>query len=183
MKVLETERLILRWISTDDVAFILGLLNEPSWLRFIGDRGVRTLEDARDYILKGPVEMYTRLGFGLYLVELKEGGFPIGMCGLIKRDFLADVDIGYAFLPTYWRQGYAYESASAVMTYGQEVLGLKRIVAITDLDNHSSVRLLKKLGLQFEGMVRYPGDGQDVQLFAFEVEQGVSEEGVASANI
>jgi RimJ/RimL family protein N-acetyltransferase len=174
VKVLETDRLILRWMSTDDAKFILELLNEPSWLRFIGDRGVRTIEDARDYILRGPVEMYARVGFGLYVVELKEGGLPIGICGLVKRDFLDDVDIGFAFLPKYWRQGYAYESAAAVMAYGQGVLGLRRVVAITASDNHSSTRILEKLGLRFEAMVRYPDDGQEVQLFAVEVEQGVA---------
>lgn len=166
MKVLETDRLILRWLTTDDAEFILGLLNEPSWLRFIGDRGVRTVEDARSYILKGPVEMYNRLGFGLYLVALKTGNIPIGMCGLIKRDFLDDVDIGFAFRPNYWQQGYAYESASAVMAYGTGQLGLKRIVAITALDNHRSVRLLEKLGLRFERMVKYPDDGEEVRLFS-----------------
>lgn len=171
VKVLETERLILRRMSTNDAGFILELLNEPSWLRFIGDRGVRTMEDARDYILNGPVAMYARLGFGLYLVELKEDGSPIGICGLIKRDFLDDVDIGFAFLPKYWGQGYAYEVASAVLAYGQEVLGLKRIVAITAPDNDRSARLLKKLGLRFERRVRYPNDGQEVRLFAVEVNQ------------
>jgi RimJ/RimL family protein N-acetyltransferase len=156
-------------MSTEDAEFILGLLNEPSWVRFIGDKGVRTLEDARDYILKGPVEMYARLGFGLYIVELKEGSTPIGICGLIKRDFLDDVDIGFAFLPNYWGKGYAYESASAVMAYGNGVLGLKRIVAITNSDNHSSARLLEKLGLRFEQMVRFPGEEQEVRLFAIKI--------------
>jgi len=169
LKVLETERLNLRWMSADDAAFMRGLLNEPSWLRFIGDRGVRTLDDARNYILTGPVASYARLGFGLYVVELKESGDPIGICGLVKRDFLDDVDIGFAFLPQYWRQGYAYEAASAVMGYGTETLGLKRIVAITAADNHSSARLLEKLGLRFERMVSYPGDGHDVRLFAIDI--------------
>jgi RimJ/RimL family protein N-acetyltransferase len=170
-------------MSTSDAEFILGLLNESSWLRFIGDRGVRTIEDAQDHILKGPVEMYARLGFGLYAVELKEGGIPIGICGLVKRDFLDDVDIGFAFLHKYWGQGYAYESASAVMTYGEEVLGLKRIIAITTSDNHSSARLLEKLGLRCEGMVRYPDDGQEIRLFASEAKQGTSGEGFVTANV
>ena len=169
MKVLETERLSLRWLATDDAAFILGLLNEPSWLQFIGDRGVRTVDDARNYILNGPVEMYARLGFGLYMVELKEDSSPMGLCGLIKRDFLEDVDVGFAFLPRYWGQGYAYEAAAAVLAYGQEVVGLKRIVAITALDNHRSARLLEKLGLRFERLVGYPGEDQAVRLFAVEV--------------
>lgn len=168
MKVLETERLILRWMSPDDAAFILGLVNEPSWIQFIGDRGVRTMADARDYILNGPVEMVERLGFGLYLVELKEDGCSIGICGLIKRDFLDDVDVGFAFLPRYWGQGYAYESAAAVLAYGREVFGLKRIVAITAEDNHRSARLLEKLGLRFERMIWYPNNRCEVRLFAID---------------
>lgn len=171
MKVLETERLILRWMSKDDAEFLLGLLNEPSWLQFIGDRGVRTLEDARTYILTGPVEMYVRLGFGLYMVELKESGLPLGICGLVKRDFLDDVDVGFAFLPAYWGQGYAYEAASAVIAYGAGVLNLKRIVAITALDNHRSARLLEKLGLRFERMVRYPDDNREVRLFGVDLKR------------
>jgi RimJ/RimL family protein N-acetyltransferase len=165
LKVLETDRLLLRWLSTEDAEFILELLNDPSWVQFIGDSGVRTLEDARNYILKGPVEMYARLGFGLYLTELKEEGVSIGICGLIKRDSLEDVDIGFAFLPRFWAKGYAYESASAVMAYGKQALGLKRIVAITSPDNQSSAKLLEKLGLQFERMVRLSHDAQEVRLF------------------
>jgi len=165
LKVLETDRLILRRLSTDDAEFILQLLNEPSFLRFIGDKGVRTLRDARDYILNGPVDMYNRFGFGLYLTELKDGGVPIGICGLIKRDALEDVDIGFAFLPKFWAKGYAYESASAVMTYGKDVLGLRRIVAITSPDNHASAKLLGKLGLQFERMVKLSEDAEEVRLF------------------
>lgn len=168
MQVLETDRLILRWLSTDDEEFILELLNDPSWLQFIGDRGVRTLQEAREYISKGPLEMYARLGFGLYLTELKEGGIPLGICGLIKRDGLEDVDIGFAFLPRFWGKGYAYEATSALMTYGKDVLGLKRIVAITSPDNHRSAKLLEKLGLRFERMVRLPDDTQDLRLFASE---------------
>jgi RimJ/RimL family protein N-acetyltransferase len=166
LKVLETDRLNLRWLSTDDAEFILELLNEPSFLRFIGDKGVRTLDDARDYILNGPVDMYTRLGFGLYLTELKDGGAPIGICGLIKRDGLEEVDIGFAFLPKFWAKGYAYEAAAAVMAYGKDVLGLKRIVAITSPDNHVSAKVLEKLGMQFERMVRLSEDAEEVRLFA-----------------
>lgn len=165
MKVLETDRLSLRWLRADDAEFILELLNDPSFLRFIGDKGVRTLADARDYILNGPVEMYARLGFGLYLTELKEGGVPIGVCGLIKRDGLDDVDIGFALLPRFWSKGYAYEAASAVMAYGKDALGLERIVAITSPDNHASGRLLEKLGLRFERMVRLSEDAEEVRLF------------------
>ncbi|TYS62517.1 GNAT family N-acetyltransferase [Sutcliffiella horikoshii] len=165
MKVLETERLVLRRLSSNDAKFILELLNEPSWLKYIGDKGVRTLGDARDYILNGPCDMYERLGFGLYLTELKGDGIPIGICGLIKRESLDDVDIGFAFLPKYWSKGYAYEAASAVMKYGKEVIGLNRIVAITSLDNHSSVKLLEKLGFVFEKKVKLSQDSQEVKLF------------------
>ena len=169
LKVLETDRLVVRRLSPEDAGFIFQLLNEPSWLRFIGDKGVRTIEDARAYILNGPVEMYARLGFGLYLVELKEEGFSIGMCGLLKRDSLEDVDIGFAFLPEYWGRGYAYEAASAVMAYGSSALGLNRIVAITSVDNESSAKLLKKLGFKFEEMVKLSNDSKEIRLFGTEV--------------
>lgn len=169
MKVLETDRLILRRLTVEDSGFILELLNEPSWLRFIGDKGVRTLDDARDYILKSLVAMYERLGFGLYLTELKGEGIPIGICGLIKRDSLEDVDIGFAFLPKFWGKGYAYESASAVMAYGKGSFGLNRIVAITTPDNYDSAKLLEKLGFNFETMVKLSDDSAEVSLFASDV--------------
>ncbi len=183
MKILETDRLALRLMSTDDAEFMLQLLNDPSWLQFIGDRGVRTLDDARTYILNGPVEMYARLGFGFYIVELKDGQIPIGICGLVRREFLNDVDIGYALLPQYWAKGYAYEAASAVMAYGTGVLGLKRVVAITSSDNHNSARLLEKLGLRYKRMVAYPDTGAEVRLFAIEIEQCDPSGGLAPADV
>lgn len=163
--ILQTERLTLRGLCETDAAFILKLLNEPSFLQFIGDKGVRTLDDARNYILLGPMEMYARLGFGLYLVQSKDDRRPMGMCGLIKRDTLPDVDIGFAFLPEFWRNGYAYEAAAAVLTYGKETFDLKRIVAITSPDNTVSGRLLEKLGLRFERMVRLAEGADEVRLF------------------
>ena len=166
--VVETGRLILRRMTTGDAAFICGLLNEPSWLRFIGDKGVRTVDDARRYILNGPVAMYGRTGFGLYLTMLKDAGTPIGMCGLIRRDGLDDVDIGFAFLPAYWGAGYAFEAASAVMAYGRIELGLGRIVAITSADNDSSIRLCGRLGMTFERMARLPNGDVDMKLFVSE---------------
>lgn len=166
MKVLETDRLILRRLSVEDADFILELVNEPSWVRFIGNRGVKTLADARDYILKGPVESYQRNGFGLYATELKENGTPIGICGLVKRESLEDVDIGFAFLSRFWGKGYAYESAQAVMAYGNNALGLSRIVAITTPENHSSIKVLEKLGLRFEQMVKGNEEGSELNLFA-----------------
>jgi RimJ/RimL family protein N-acetyltransferase len=165
MKVLETERLILRWLTVDDGEFILELLNEPSWLRFIGDKDVRTLDAARDYISKSFVAMYERLGFGLYLTELKGEGTPIGICGLIKRDSLKDVDIGFAFLPKFWGKGYAYESASAVMAYGKKTFGINRLAAITSPDNYDSARLLEKLGFNFERMIKPSDEGAEISLY------------------
>lgn len=165
MQVLETDRLIIRWLTVEDAAFIHELVNDPSWLRFIGDRGVKTLEDARNYILKGPVEMYGRLGFGLYLVELKDEGVPIGTCGLIKRDSLKDVDIGFAFLPSFRGNGYAHEAASAVLAYGKNTLGLKRIVAIVSPGNERSIKLLEKLGFKFEQRVQL-SERDELKLFA-----------------
>lgn len=166
MTVLETDRLILRRLTVDDSEFILELLNDPAWLRFIGDRGVRDLAAARDYILNSLVSMYERLGFGLYLTELKGEGVPVGLCGLIKRDSLEDVDIGFAFLPQFRRAGYAYESAAAVMSYGKSAFGINRLVAITSPDNHGSARLLEKLGFNFERTVKLSDDSAEVSLFA-----------------
>ncbi|MFJ8260775.1 GNAT family N-acetyltransferase [Rummeliibacillus sp. NPDC094406] len=168
MKILETNRLILRLQTADDAAFILELMNDPSWLRFIGDRGVRTLDDARAYIMNGPVQMYEQFGFCLYLVERKEDHAPIGICGLVKRDSLEDVDIGFAYLPKYWSKGYAYEAASAVMSYGKDKLGLTRIVAITSQENQASESLLKKIGFQFEKLIQLADDPEELKLLIFD---------------
>lgn len=165
MNVAETERLRVRWLNTGDSAFILELVNEPSWIRFIGDKGVKTPQDAVRYIENGPVAMYKRVGFGLYMVELKEIGQPIGICGLIKREGLKDVDLGFAFLPRFWSKGYAFESASAVISYGSKVLGLRRIVAILSRDNHRSSRLLEKLGFCFEGTIKLRPDDEELKLY------------------
>jgi RimJ/RimL family protein N-acetyltransferase len=169
VQVLETERLILRHLTGDDAAFMLGLLNEPNWIRFIGDRNVRTLEQARDYILTGPIELQARLGFGFRLVELKASKCAIGLCGLAKRDYLDDVDIGFAFLPQFCGQGYAYEAAVAALDHAQTKLGLKRIVATTRPDNNLSIQLLEKLGLRFARMMQH--DNRELKLFAIELGQ------------
>lgn len=155
-------------MTADDAGFILKLVNEPSFLRFIGDKGVRNEADAVNYIQTGPVSSYERFGFGLYLVELKEDGIPIGMCGLVKRDSLPDVDVGFAFLPAFWSKGYAFEAATAVKAYGKDVLGIDRLLAITNPDNESSIRLLEKIGLKFERMIRMSEDSSELKLFASE---------------
>jgi [ribosomal protein S5]-alanine N-acetyltransferase len=166
--VLETDRLVLRHLTLNDAPFIMELLNDPSFLRFIGDRGVRSQQDARQYILNGPIASYKKHGFGLWLAFLKETGDPIGICGLLKRDALPQPDVGFAFLPAFWRQGYAFESASAVLSYGRDKLGLKRILAITSPDNKASIGALEKMGMKFEAVIRLAGEDKDVRLHAME---------------
>ncbi|MBA3445664.1 MAG: GNAT family N-acetyltransferase [Gemmatimonadales bacterium] len=169
MSVLETKRLKLRLITLDDGEFILELLNDPDFVRFVGDKGVRTIDDACRYILSGPKASYDRYGFGLWLVELQSPKLSIGICGLLKREPLEDADLGFAFLPRFRSCGYARESASAVLQHGREVLGLKRIVAITDRDNAGSIRVLEKLGMSFERMIRMSPDQPEIELHASEV--------------
>ena len=164
--ILETERLTLCRLTIADAAFILELLNDSAFLRFIGDRGVRNLEDARGYIINGPMDSYKQHGFGLYLAQLKDGSLPAGICGLLKRESLEDVDVGFAFLPQFRGKGYAYESAAAVLAYGRSALGMDRIVAVTAPDNHASINVLEKLGMHFEKLFRWPDDGQECKLFA-----------------
>ena len=166
MTILETKRLYLRRLTLADAPFTLTLLNDPGYIQFIADRGVSTLAGARDYLANGPLAGYAQHGISLWLVVLKEGDVAVGMCGLIKRDSLDDVDIGYAFLTQFRGRGFAYEAAAATLTYGQNDLSLKRIVAITTTDNDRSIGLLEKLGLGYERMVRLtPGD-IELKLFA-----------------
>ena len=134
-------------------------------MRYIGDRGVRTLADAREYLHTGPLASYERFGFGPYRVERKDDGSVVGLCGLIKRDTLDDVDLGYAFPPAFRGRGYAYESAAGVLAYARETLGLDRIVAVVSPDNAPSVRLLEKLGMRYERQVRLAEDDDELLLF------------------
>ncbi len=182
MKILETERLILREIVESDDAFMLDLLNQPSFIKYIGDRNVRTLEQSREFIESRYQKSYAENGFGLYAVELKAESVSqeiqnpkskiqnsvIGICGFVKRDTLPDADIGFAFLPQFEKKGYAFESAAAVMKMGREVLGLNRVLAITTLDNESSGRLLEKIGFKFEGLITQPHDAEELKLFVAE---------------
>jgi RimJ/RimL family protein N-acetyltransferase len=166
MTVLETERLALREFRLEDAEFVLQLLNEPSFLRFIGDKGVRTIEDARNYLLKGPIESYRRFGFGLYLAALRADGTPIGMCGLVKREGLPDVDVGFALRSRYWSRGYAAEASAAVLDYGKRILNLARIVAIVNPDNQASITVLERIGLKFERMIRLSAEAAELKLYA-----------------
>ena len=166
MNQLETPRLYLRRFSLDDAPFVVELVNDPDWLRHIGDRQVRTVEDARAYLERGTLAMYQRFGFGMWVVVLKATVQPIGACGLVKRDGLDDVDIGFAFLPAYRGRGFAQESAAAVLEYGRSSLGLERVVAIVSMANERSIRLLEKLGLRYERMIRMPGEEEEIALYA-----------------
>jgi len=166
--VLQTERLTLRCLVGADAPFILGLLNDPAWIRYIGDRGVRTLEAARGYLEDRIISMYRKFGFGLWMVELKSGGKPAGICGLVKRDTLPEVDLGFAFMPEYRGLGYAYESALAVREHAVGALGMPRLLAITSPVNADSVRLLERLGFALEREMPWAGDEKDVvSVYAF----------------
>lgn len=162
--VIRTSRLDLRELDFGDAEFILELLNEAGFIRFIGDKGVRTLSDARDYIQQGPMNSYTRNGFGLYSACLRDGT-PIGICGLVKREGLNDPDVGFAFLSRYWSSGYAVESAAAVLAHAKDILGIKRVVAITSPDNWPSIAVLQKIGLKFERMIRLVDHSPELKLF------------------
>ena len=167
MTILETERLLLRHLDVQgDAAFIRALLNTPAFLRYIGDRGVRTEADARRYIADGPVASYADHGFGLFAVDLRRSGEAVGICGLLQRPTLADPDLGFAFLPAAWGQGYATEAAAATRAWGHAVHGLDRIVAITQPDNAGSIRVLEKTGFRFERMVAVREDEPPLRLFA-----------------
>jgi len=165
---LETQRLFLRPVTVDDAQFILTLLNEPSFLRYIGDKQVRNLEDARQYILNGPVATYERHGFGLLLVELRDSQMPIGMCGLVKREELPDPDMGFAFLPAHWNKGLAFEAATAALQDVRERLKLRRVLAITFLDNEASINLLQRLGFRFDRITKLSPEGDELKLFTKE---------------
>ncbi len=165
MIVATTDRLRLRWLDLSDAAFVLELVNDPAWLRYIGDRGVHSLENAREYIAQGPQAMYARLGYGLFAVERARGGDLIGMCGLIKRDTLPDVDIGYALLPQFRGFGFALEAAQAALRLARETYGLRRLLAITVPDNAPSGRLLLALGMQFERSVELVPGGDALDLY------------------
>jgi [ribosomal protein S5]-alanine N-acetyltransferase len=152
-KIIETDRLTLSKVTEDDASFILALLNTPGWLKFIGDRGVKTIEDAQKYIQERFIKSYDDNGFGMYIIKLKNGNTPIGLSGLVKRPTLDDVDIGYALFDDFTGKGYAFEATKGVYNYGKKTLGLKRIVAIVNQDNKLSIKLLEKLGFYFEKMI------------------------------
>ena len=162
---LETARLTLRRLEFEDATFIVRLLNEPSFLENIGDRGVRSIEDAHRYMREGPMAMYEQFGFGLWHVMRKSDSAAIGMCGLLKRDNLPDVDLGYAFLPEFWGAGYALEAAGAAVRHGAGKYGLKRVIAVVSQGNDGSIRVLEKLGFRYERMFAMRVDEPEVRLY------------------
>lgn len=164
--ILETERLLARRFTIEDTEFIIRLLNTPGWLQFIGDRNVRTEEEAKNYLLNNPIKSFKENGFGLGMVLLKSTGEPIGMCGLIKREVLQGVDIGFAFLPEYSGKGYAQEIASATLAYAKDKLKLPVVLAIVMPQNERSVNLLHKIGLHFKTMITLAKDGEELMLFS-----------------
>lgn len=167
MIVTETARLRLRWLQQADAAFILELLTDPQFLANVGDRGVHDLQGARRYIEEGPGASYRRFGFGLYAVEPKATGVPVGLCGLLRRDSHPDVEIGFAVLPRARRLGYTSEAAAATLEFAFRELGLKRVVAITAPHNAASMHILQRLGMRPERRVHFTADGES-QLFAIE---------------
>jgi ribosomal-protein-alanine N-acetyltransferase len=172
MTELTTARLRLRRLTLADAPFILALLTDPQWQLHIGDRGVRNLQDAELYIRTGPLTMYEQLGFGLWVVELLPGSEAIGLCGLLKRDYLDDLDLGFAFLPAHRGKGYALEAARGTIAYARERLGRQRLAAITSQTNHASVKLLGRLGFRFERMLRAPPKDEELKLFVATIADG-----------
>ena len=164
--IVETKRLILREITVEDAEFVLRLVNEPSFVSNIGDKGLKNLQDAERFILEGYWTNQGRLGYGMFLVELKGGRNPIGGCGLLYRKVLDVTDIGFAFLPEYWNYGFAYEAAEAILNYGHSTLGVNKIVGLTSEDNLGSIKLLKKLGMDFEKTVKMSDDDPGTVLYS-----------------
>ena len=167
MTILETERLALRKFTTKDSEFILKLLNEPAFIENISDKGVRTIRDAENYILTVPKASYEKHGFGLWLIELKDKSIPIGMCGLLKRAYLRDIDVGYAILTEYYSKGYATEAVQGVTKYAFEKLGIKRLTAIVNPQNYQSLKVLDKTGFIYDKSFTMPGEETEIQLFVF----------------
>ena len=162
---LETDRLTLRRLEFDDAPFLVELLNQPSFLENIGDRGVRNVHDAHRYLREGPMAMYEQFGFGLWHVARRADGAAIGMCGLLRRDILPDVDLGYAYLPEYWGQGYAFEAAQATLQHAATKFALGRVIGVVSTGNHRSIRILERLGMAFERMVSMRPNEPDVRLY------------------
>ncbi len=167
---LETERLCMRRLTLDDADLMLAIWNDPTFVHYVGDRGVRTIAEARDNMSEGAFKLYEKYGYGPYRVALKSDDTAVGTCGLFRREGLEDTDIGYGFLPEFCRRGYAYESARAVLEHARADIGLARIIAIVSPDNAASIGLTEKLGLQFEKTARLPGEDKDISLYSMSLQ-------------
>jgi RimJ/RimL family protein N-acetyltransferase len=165
MIVRETKRLRLKKLTLDDADFMFRLLNSPLFIQYIGDRGIHTLDDAQTYLTNAPLRSYEINGFGMYRVDLSETNEAIGLCGLVKREGLQDVDLGFAFLPGYEGRGYATEAAAEMLLFARDAFHLKRVVGITSPENLASIRVLEKIGMKYEGIVPLPREGDPVKLF------------------
>jgi [ribosomal protein S5]-alanine N-acetyltransferase len=154
--MIDTARLTLRPFTTDDAAFIVELLNSPGWHRWIGDRKVRTIDDAQTYLRNGPIKQQAEHGYALWAIDRRDDGTTVGMCGLVRREGLPDADIGYALLPQHERQGYAREAALATLAFAFDSARLQSVLAVTHPDNAASSRLLESIGLRFERTVQLP---------------------------
>ncbi len=163
--VLTTERLELRWLTQDDAPMMLAVWNDPAFLRFVGDRGIRTLEEARAAIESGPLNLYSQYGYGPFRLRLLDERADVGICGLFRRDTLDEPDIGFAILPDYCGRGLGFESSVAVLDHARYVLGLDAVTAIVSPENEASIGLLEKLGLHYDRPIRMPGDEHDVSLY------------------
>jgi RimJ/RimL family protein N-acetyltransferase len=174
---LRTERLVLRWLTEDDAGLLLEIWNDPEFIRHVGDRGIRTLEQARKAMREGVLELYRKYHYGPFLMFMPGDGAKLGICGLFKRDNLEDPDIGFGLLPGHRRKGYVYEAAEAVVEYAGSSLGLERLSAIVSPENTASVRLLEKLGMERRGPIRMPGEDEDILLYGLDLarqKQGTS---------
>lgn len=163
--VLTTERLELRWLTPDDAAMMLAVWNDPAFLRYVGDRGIRTLDQARAAIEAGPLGLYGRYGYGPFRLRLRDRCVDVGICGLFRRDTLDEPDLGFAILPDYCGQGLGYESSVAVLDHVRHTLELPAVTAIVSPENEASIGLLEKLGLHYDRPIRMPGDDHDVSLY------------------
>lgn len=164
--LISTDRLFIRKFDLNDAEFIYQLLNSEAWIKYIGNRNIRNLEDARNYIANSPLYFYQKFGFGPYLVALKDRYEPIGMCSLIKRDTLNDVDLGFAFLDPFIGKGYAYEASKAIIEFSEKTLALKKLVAIALPDNTASLKLLEKLGFRYQNNIQFPNETEELMLFS-----------------
>jgi RimJ/RimL family protein N-acetyltransferase len=162
---LRTERLELGWFTLEDAPLMLAIWNDPAFMRFVGDRGVRTLEEAEAAMRDGVLQLYTSYGYGPFRVTRIDDAADIGICGLFRRDGLDEPDVGFALLPEYRGNGFGFEASRVVLDHARDALALPAVTAIVSAGNAASIGLLEKLGLSFDRVMRLPGDDSDVRLY------------------